>query len=215
MEAQIMDWSDDVAYSVHDLEDGLVTGQIDISKLNDDLEHLYQTAIRDYLPDLSEQEAKSALNSLHNLSCWPKEFDRSHRHLAQLKDLTSQLIGRFALYAERATRERYGDGNLTRYQANLIVPREVRIEVAILKSIAGYYIIGAEVSKERYARQEEVIIELVEAVSRLAPASLESFFLQQWQVAESAAAKMRVVIDQVASLTDMGAYALHEKLIGA
>ncbi|NBY50629.1 MAG: deoxyguanosinetriphosphate triphosphohydrolase, partial [Actinobacteria bacterium] len=66
-----------------------------------------------------------------------------------------------------------------------------------------------------YARQEEVIIELVEAVSRLAPASLESFFLQQWQVAESAAAKMRVVIDQVASLTDMGAYALHEKLIGA
>jgi dGTPase len=215
MEAQIMDWSDDVAYSVHDLEDGLVTGQIDISKLNDDLEHLYQTAIRDYLPDLSEQEATSTLNSLHKLSCWPKEFDRSHRHLAQLKDLTSQLIGRFALYAERATRERYGEGNLTRYQANLIVPREVRIEVAILKSMAGYYIIGAEISKERYARQEEVIIELVEAVSRLAPASLESFFLQQWQVADSDAAKMRVVIDQVASLTDMGAYALHEKLIGA
>jgi dGTPase len=215
MEAQIMDWSDDVAYSVHDLEDGLVTGQIDISKLNDDLEHLYQTAIRDYLPDLSQQEATSALNSLHKLSCWPKEFDRSHRHLAQLKDLTSQLIGRFALYAEQATRERYGEGNLTRYQANLIVPREVRIEVAILKSMAGYYIIGAEISKERYARQEEVIIELVEAVSRLAPASLESFFLQQWQVADSDGAKMRVVIDQVASLTDMGAYALHEKLIGA
>ncbi len=215
MEAQIMDWSDDVAYSVHDLEDGLVTGQIDISKLNDDLEHLYQTAIRDYLPDLSQQEATYALNSLHKLSCWPNEFDRSHRHLAQLKDLTSQLIGRFALYAERATRERYGEGNLTRYQANLIVPREVRIEVAILKSMAGYYIIGAEISKERYARQEEVIIELVEAVSRLAPASLESFFLQQWQVADSDGAKMRVVIDQVASLTDMGAYALHEKLIGA
>ena len=74
MEAQIMDWSDDVAYSVHDLEDGLVTGQIDISKLNDDLEHLYQTAIRDYLPDLSEHEAASALNSLHNLSCWPKNL---------------------------------------------------------------------------------------------------------------------------------------------
>jgi len=80
--------------------------------------------------------------------------------------------------------------------------------------MAGYYIIGAEVSKERYVKQEEVIIELVEAVSRLAPASLESFFLQQWQVADSAEAKMRVVIDQVASLTDMGAYALHEKLIG-
>ncbi|MBM3656244.1 MAG: deoxyguanosinetriphosphate triphosphohydrolase [Actinobacteria bacterium] len=215
MEAQIMDWSDDVAYSVHDLEDGLVTGQIEISKLDDDLEHLYQTALRDYLPDMSQDEASSALSSLHKLSCWPREFDGSHRDLAQLKDLTSQLIGRFALYAERETRQRYGDGNLTRYQANLIVPREVRIEVALLKSMAGFYIIGAEVSQERYAQQEAVIVELVEAVSRLAPASLESFFLQQWQVAESESAKMRVVVDQVASLTDMGAYALHKKLIGA
>jgi dGTPase len=214
MEAQIMDWSDDVAYSVHDLEDALVTGQIDIAHLRRDLPQLHATAIQDYLSDMSEKEAEEAINSLMNLSCWPKEFDRSHRHLARLKDLTSQLIGRFALAAEQETREHFGDGDLTRYAANLLVPRAQRVEVALLKSMAGYYIIRAEKSQERYAKQQEVIIDLVEAVRESAPETLESFFLQEWQRASTEEEKMRVVIDQVSSLTDVGAYALHQQLLG-
>ena len=214
MEAQIMDWSDDVAYSVHDLEDALVNGQIDIAHLRRDLPQLHATAIQDYLSDMSEKEAEEAINSLMNLSCWPKEFDRSHRHLARLKDLTSQLIGRFALAAEQETREHFGDGDLTRYAANLLVPRAQRVEVALLKSMAGYYIIRAEKSQERYAKQQEVIIDLVEAVRESAPETLESFFLQEWQRASTEEEKMRVVIDQVSSLTDVGAYALHQQLLG-
>jgi dGTPase len=214
MEAQIMDWSDDVAYSVHDLEDALVTGQIDIAHLRRDLPQLHATAAQDYLSDMSEKEAEEAISSLMNLSCWPKEFDRSHRHLARLKDLTSQLIGRFALAAEQETREHFGDGDLTRYAANLLVPRAQRVEVALLKSMAGYYIIRAEKSQERYAKQQEVIIDLVEAVRESAPETLESFFLQEWQRASTEEEKMRVVIDQVSSLTDVGAYALHQQLLG-
>ena len=212
MEAQIMDWSDDVAYSVHDLEDALVTGQIDISQLRDDLSHLFDVATQDYLPDMTENEAQFALDSLMNLSCWPREFDRSHRHLARLKDLTSQLVGRFALAAERETREHFGDGDLVRYSANLLVPRAQRVEVALLKSMAGHYIIRAEKSQERYATQQQVIVDLVQAVREKAPDSLESFFLQEWNRATNEREKMRVVIDQIASLTDVGAYALHEQL---
>ena len=211
MEAQIMDWSDDVAYSVHDLEDALVTGQIDIAELLDDLSHLFLVATQDYLPDMTEEEAETALDALMNLSCWPKEFDRSHRHLARLKDLTSQLVGRFALAAESETREHFGDGDLVRYSANLLVPRAQRVEVALLKSMAGHYIIRAEKSQERYATQQQVIVDLVEAVREQAPSSLESFFLQEWNRASTEREKMRVVIDQIASLTDVGAYALHEQ----
>ena len=211
IEAQIMDWSDDVAYSVHDLEDAVVTGQIDIAQLRDDLSHLFLVATQDYLPDMTEIEAEAALDALMNLSCWPREFDRSHRHLARLKDLTSQLVGRFALAAERETREHFGDGDLVRYSANLLVPRAQRVEVALLKSMAGHYIIRAEKSQERYATQQKVIIDLVQAVREQAPESLESFFLQEWNRATSEREKMRVVIDQIASLTDVGAYALHEQ----
>ena len=215
IEAQIMDWSDDVSYSVHDLEDALVTGQIQINDLEKDLPSLFETAVHDYMPDMSQDEAQNALKTLKSLSCWPKEFDRSHRHLASLKDLTSQLIGRFALAAEQETRNHFGDGDLVRYQANLLVPRAQKVEVALLKSMAGFYIIRAEKSQERYAKQQQVITELVDVVLANAPESLESFFLQEWNRANTDKERMRVVIDQVASLTDVGAYALHEKLIGA
>lgn len=214
LEAQIMDWSDDVAYSVHDLEDALVTGQIELAYLADDLPELFEVARSEYLEDITAAEAERALADLQALSCWPTEFDRSHRHLARLKDLTSQLIGRFALAAERETREHYGSSNLTRYSANLLIPRAQRVEVALLKAMPGHYIIRAERSQDRYARQRDVIADLVAAVRERAPASLESFFLQEWEQASTESQRLRVVIDQVASLTDPGAYALHHQLTG-
>lgn len=212
MEAQIMDWSDDVAYSVHDLEDALVTGHVKLEHLSDDLADLFAVAHDSYMGDMTEREAQDALAALQALSCWPKNYDGSHRHLARLKDLASQLVGRFALAAESATRDLFGDGPLTRYNGNLVVPRAQRIEVAILKSIATYYVINAAASQERYADQQIVIKELVELVLSQAPASLDSFFLDDWSRAISDSQKLRVVVDQVASLTDPGAYALHAKL---
>jgi len=212
MEAQIMDWSDDVAYSVHDLEDALVTGHVKLENLREDLGELFIVARDSYMSDMTEGEAQDALTALQALSCWPKNYDGSHRHLARLKDLASQLVGRFALAAESATRDQYGDGPLTRYNANLVVPRAQRIEVAVLKSIATYYVINAAASQERYADQQIVIKELVDMVLAQAPASLDSFFLDDWARATTDSEKLRVVVDQVASLTDPGAYALHDKL---
>ncbi len=211
-EAQIMDWSDDVAYSVHDLEDALVTGQVKLHDLTNDLSEIYKVALDNYMAGIELVEAEEALKSLQQLSCWPKEYDGSHRSLARLKDLASQLVGRFALAAERETRDRYGDGNLTRYNANLVVPRAQHVEVALLKSLAGFYIINSQTSVKRYDDEQSLIKELVEKVLASAPTTLESFFLQDWQRATSDAQKLRVVIDQVASLTDPGAIALHARL---
>jgi dGTPase len=213
MEAQIMDWSDDVAYSVHDLEDSLVSGQVKLDQLNIDLPKLFTVAKQMYLADITEAEMQIALSSLQKLSCWPRYYDGTHRSLARLKDLASQLIGRFAQAAEVATQEKYGDGDLTRYSANLVVPRAQRVEVALLKSMAGHYVINADDSQIRYADQQKLLTELVEAILQSAPATLEGFFLQDWQQAQTDQQRLRVVIDQVASLTDPGAVALHNRLI--
>ena len=213
MEAQIMDWSDDVAYSVHDLEDSLVSGQIKLDQLSSDLPKLFKVAQQMYLADITESEMQEALAALQKLSCWPRYYDGTHRSLARLKDLASQLIGRFAQAAEVATQEKYGDGDLTRYNANLEVPRAQRVEVALLKSMAGHYVINASDSQIRYGEQQRLLTELVEAILESAPTTLESFFLQDWQNAQTDQARLRVVIDQVASLTDPGAVALHKRLI--
>jgi dGTPase len=212
IEAQIMDWSDDCAYSVHDFEDAIFAGQVTVQNFDNDFEILYSEMTNSYGSDATKDEAAAALTRLQQLSCWPINFDRSHRSLARLKDTASQLIGRFVLSAELETRKVHGDGPLTRYSANLEIPRDQKIEVDFLKSVAGHYLIGASASQERYAKQQIVIHELVDMLFTAAPKELDPIFEDDWKVATTDAQRLRVVVDQIASLTDPGAYALHAHL---
>lgn len=212
IEAQIMDWSDDVSYSVHDLEDALVAHQVKVEDFANDLPLLHEVMLAEYGVHASEEETVEALKRLESLPCWPTQYDGSHQSLARIKDLTSQLIGRFVLTVETETRRIHGRSPLVRYWANLEVPRDLRLEVGLLKSIAGHYLIGSPIAQERYARQRVVITELVEMISASAPKVLDTIFFEDWEKASSDSAKLRVVIDQVASLTDPGAYTLHARL---
>jgi dGTPase len=215
IEAQIMDWSDDCAYSVHDLEDAIFANQISVKNFDTDFEELYRVMVRDYGSDATQQEAIDAHKRLSALSAWPHYYDGTHRSLARLKDSTSQLIGRFVLAAELETRKIHGDGPLSRYRADLEIPREQIIEVDFLKAIAGHYLINAAHSQDRYAKQQLIVSELVEMLRARAPQELDSFFLKSWNQASDEIARMRVIIDQVAALTDPGACALHARLLAS
>lgn len=212
IEAQIMDWSDDCAYSVHDLEDAIFVGQIKVENFERDFDILHSEMVSGYGSTATKEEAAAALERLQNLSCWPRDYDGTHRSLARLKDSTSQLIGRFVLAAELKTRKVHGDGPLLRYTADLVIPREQQVEVDFLKSIAGHYLINAAASQERYAKQQVVIKELVEMLHKHAATNLDSIFAKDWQASTNETERMRIVIDQIASLTDPGAYALHARL---
>ena len=212
IEAQIMDWSDDCAYSVHDLEDAIFVGQIKVENLARDFDILHSEMQSGYGSTATKEEAAGALERLQTLSCWPRYYDGSHRSLARLKDSTSQLIGRFVLAAELETRKVHGDGPLLRYSADLVIPREQQVEVDFLKATAGHYLINAAASQERYAKQQLLIKELVEMLHKHADTNLDSIFAKDWAVATNDTERMRIVIDQIASLTDPGAYALHARL---
>lgn len=212
IEAQIMDWSDDCAYSVHDLEDAIFVGQVKVENFERDFDILHSEMQSGYGSTATKMEAAGALERLQTLSCWPRYYDGTHRSLARLKDSTSQLIGRFVLAAELETRKVHGDGPLARYSADLVIPREQQVEVDFLKAIAGHYLINAAASQERYAKQQLLIKELVEMLHKHADTNLDSIFAKDWAVATNDTERMRIVIDQIASLTDPGAYALHARL---
>jgi dGTPase len=217
LEAEVMDLADDVSYSVHDVEDAVVGGRLALEVLDDDDARARVLAeTRTWFGgQLEDGELLAAMDRLRLAEEWVRGHDGSRRGLAALKDMTSQLIGRFCGAAIVATRERYGPGPLTRYAARLVVPRETVAEILVLKGLAVAYVMAPRESEPLYRRQREVIADLVQVVADRAPASLEPTFAADWAVAPDDAARLRVVVDQVASLTDVSAAEWHARLVRA
>jgi dGTPase len=214
LEAQVMDWADDVAYSVHDLEDGFVAGLITFKNLNSLTERtvVSQTTATTYVgEDVSVAELTEVLDALLALDVWPTSYDGSPDSAAALKNATSELIGRFCIAAQDATLAAH-PRPLTRYAADLIVPRQQRLECALLKGITAHYVMTRAGVIAAQARERELLAELAFAVERGAPGTLDPLLRPAWHSAESDTARRRVIIDQIASLTDTSAIAWHHRL---
>jgi dGTPase len=216
LEAQVMDWADDVAYSVHDLEDGLHAGLVSLKDLKDGSERPVVSAVaRAYycgsLPDVTAAELDTVFAEFMELDCWQFSFDGGPASLAAAKNLTSELVGRFCQAAEDATRAAAGTARLTRYAADLVVPRRQLLECALLKAVAAHYVMRRQAAVDQQAREREVITELAIAIERGAPATLDPVFQPAWDTARDDQERHRVVIDQIASLTDTSALALHAR----
>jgi dGTPase len=215
IEAEVMDLSDDIAYSVHDFEDAVVNGYLDPARLVDPREHEWLlTAIQSWVGfDFARDELEDALFRLTRMPEWIDSFDGTRAALARLKNLTSDLIGRFARAATTATREAYPTSVLTRYRGHLVVPRIVEAEMAVLKGIIGAAVVSIEGRKDLYKEQRRVLKRLATALWEH-PESLDPLHAEDFAGAETDAARRRVIVDQVASLTDQLAIAWHTSLVG-
>jgi len=219
LEAQVMDWSDDVAYSVHDVEDGILAGRIDLAVLGSPGERaaLEATAARDFGADPAALDEAGDVLARHPVLAAVRGFSAatatSAAHVA-LKRLTSDLVGRFVLAAVEATRAAHGEGGLTRYSADLVVPARAYAEVALLKALALRYVMSDPSRLAMQAGQRELVAELGEALLAGAPDSLDPVRAEDWAAAGDDAERRRVVVDQIAVLTDAQAVARHAVLTG-
>jgi dGTPase len=234
LEAQVMDWADDVAYSVHDMEDGFHAGLITFKTLKSPTERaeLSRATLAYCGSDVNPGELTEILDDLLALDIWPHSYDGGPAAAAALKNLTSALIGRFCVAAQQATLSSAHPSttpnlisplshtspighSFTRYAANLVVPRQQRLECALLKGITARYVMARAGAAAAQARERELLAELARAVERGAPQTLDPLFRPAWDQAirgGTDAARRRVVIDQVASLTDTSAIAWHHRL---
>lgn len=226
LEAEIMDWSDDVTYAVHDLEDFFRLGLIPLDRLasSDDSERrrftasfykdrIKRTALREKftLAGLSRPDLQAAVARLFTDPTAPfgliDPYRGGRRDRTNLRYQTSYLIGRFVDAA-------------TSKGGALVIGHDELAEVAALKELAWFYVITDPSLSTIQHGQERVIDDLHEIFVGAALDTKDGrnlFPLAQRELLERIRIPneaRRVATDFVASLTEGMAYELHHRLTG-
>jgi len=224
IEAQIMDWADDIAYAVHDLYDFFRAHLIPLDRLAIDTEErtrFVRSAVdrwaeegRPVATDVAEIE--SLLDRLLQLFPLRGPFDGSQAHRGYLREYTSALIGH---YIQSETSVAAGTGD-----PSIAVTAEGRAEVEILKALTWHYVIENPALTTIQHGHRRVIRTLFRTFLRdgrgrreLLPVtvreSLETALVGATQD-EAMRAVARSASDAVASLTEDGALRLYQRFLG-
>jgi dGTPase len=220
IEAELMDWADDVTYSVHDLEDFYRAGRLPLHLLaqrdSPEREEFFKNVFERRQGDsefADQSSLKEAFTSiLVSTFSLPRAYDGSSAHRAALRTFSAILIGRY-INAAKLTRQEDE-------RVSLIIDRDLRIEVTMLKELTWTYVIEAVSLAGRQHGQKRVIEELFAIFSQLSQNSREwiafpTFYRERLKAANGRAEDItRICVDLIASMTESQAVAMHHRLTG-
>ena len=216
-EAQVMDFADDVAYSVHDFEDAIVSKIIDVQALGDSSndEDLLDKISTWNGGAISRDELAQALGRLRSNEFWLTSFENSPAALGTLKNLTSSFIGSLVSRTVDSIIDNSPAESLARFGSTLAIPTSVQAEISVLKGIVSAYLMSTEARRPFYEWQRGLLTDLADALLASNGANLDSYSTAAWSLAKDEVQKHRVIVDQIACLTDQSALTLHHRLVGS
>jgi dGTPase len=142
LEAQIMDWADDIAYSIHDTEDFYRAGLIPLGQLSNDntsqdrfLENVFERWNQEEIPlEYGKEDLIKAFRSVCETMPFDRPYEPSREQRAQLRGFTSEFIGRYV----KSTRLRQEPGE----RGNLLeIDDEPLMQVKMLKELTWQFVI--------------------------------------------------------------------------
>jgi len=217
-EADLMDWADDVTYSVHDVEDFYRSGRIPMHLLaradgNVELEHFFDDVYRrragekDF-PDREDvEEAFGSLLTFYWHINEPYSGMKSQR--SKLRRFSAELIHRYIKGVE-----------LDESAKCVRINPEYKKEVAILKELTWTYVIEAPALSLQREGQKAVIQRLFDVFAEASKSSkawslFPPYYRGQLEAAASEIERQRSVIDLIAGMTEPQAIATYRQIIGA
>ncbi|MGE3989935.1 deoxyguanosinetriphosphate triphosphohydrolase family protein [Pseudorhodoplanes sp.] len=211
-EAELMDWADDIAYSVHDLEDfhrcRLLPWREILSETGRD--KLVSNVISKG-SDLSRSELivaheqmRAFIEGVVGAELYdPYEGTREQR--VTVRVVTSQFIGHFV----QATRLRLPSNES---EPCIDISPEVRAQIAILKQITRDYIIDIPALAAQQHGQARMLRELFEDLRDL---DAKSYLPKRFSyLFEDQTSKVRAIADCLCSMTERETVGLHGRLRG-
>jgi dGTPase len=211
LEAEIMDWADDVTYAVHDVDDFYRAGLIPLDRLRGDQEELERFMAYMTRKQLDESviEAAGKLREDQLGLGVGDPYEGRLEQRAGMRAAGGGLIGRYVQSVE--VREEESGLWFT-------VPDTLVAEVAMLKELTWYYVIDRPSLAILQEGQREVIRTLFdryregveEREFRLFPPG----YIERLDAAETDAARVRAVIDLIAGMTELAAVQIYQRLRG-
>jgi dGTPase len=219
LEAELMDWSDDIAYSVHDLEDFHRCNLIPWNKVLNDADErgriIFTTLSKWHeRPENAKQLLSAAFESLlEQLALYSEvlqeRYDGSNPLRLGLRQMTSALVGNFITQTQLLS------------PPHIFVPPETRHSVLLLKTMARDYIISNPALAAQQKGQERIIRDLFGMIvedtgevtegSRKLPDYLPKRMIY---LADFSNTAQRFAADCISSLTEKEATKLHSRLVG-
>lgn len=223
LEAEIMDWSDDVTYAVHDLEDFYRVGLVPLERLRtdgDERRRFYESffdpagALRSKFEGLDPEHLRERLDFLFLGRLVFDPFVGTSTQRAQLRQATSTLIGNFqAAITARVT--------LEQAQTRVVsIESNAQADVLILKELTWFYVINRPALALIQEAQRDIVHRLFETYEKAARPGGRRELLpvpEREAVADdpSDPVRRRIICDFVASLTELRARELHGLLTGS
>lgn len=213
LEAELMDWADDVTYAVHDMDDFYRAGLVPLERLTSSAEE--RTAFAEHLVRRHPARANEVTAAAERLwdgfvSSIRTRFAGRAEERINLRSLGSVLIGRYIAAIELRDAD---DGGVI-----LHIGDEVVDEVTALKELTWFYIIQRP-SLTIIQRGQRKVIETLYDMYRDAVEDGDSSmfppaFAERVDGAKTDAAKERVVIDLIAGMTEASAVEIYRQDIG-
>lgn len=212
LECQIMTWTDDIAYSTHDLEDGIKSRMISADSINANLEQTVRKKVeKDYGWDEDDwKEVKSIIETAAN------KYDTDKERKAHRKEVTSNTINKFIQATK--TEKRGGSFTAKRYEYKLSIDPHTERQCEMLKYVVREIIIN----DERLATLQKKAHNIVETLftdfdptDNFTYYMLPDDFRERWNAAAGdVERRYRVVCDYIAGMTDMYALKVYGRLHG-
>ncbi len=222
-EAELMDFADDIAYAIHDVEDFFRTGLIPLDRLftDDDevdrfLEGTFSSLERSkQTVEYEKVDCRRAFKELFEAPPVTEPYTGTDQHRALLRTMTAGLIGRYIraiqLQVPTAASDRY-----------VIIERQSKIEIFVLKQLTWHYVINNTALAAQQYGQRRIIRELFEMLNDAAasneldvfPASFRELLVEDDKY-KSTEERVRVIADLLSGMTEQQVVAVHQRLTGA
>lgn len=211
-ECQIMDWADDIAYSVHDLEDGIRAGMIGVAQLNrkETRKRILLHAKETYGSDATDDDLDWAVKEIGKL----QQGGGARSEKALRKQMTARLISQFIQACKRGIRD--PSAKSERYKFEVVIEEQSKRRCTILKCLTRQLILDDSRVVTLAYKARKILRSLFEAFGDKDNRELRRLFPEDFKElldkANTSEQKMRFACDYLSGMTDEYAKRVYARL---